>query len=241
MAGTTQDAYFQQPSACVPHVFLLTAEGEFSTRPMRHSCEGSYEKGFGLSPGDRSVKQRPIGSGDLWRLNRMRGLAKESRDWAPALRVVRERSVRGPRCADQNRCSWRGLRLLIRDGDGLARVNWRDMGPEEPEARSLSNCYQTDNRAQKGNARKTTGSYYTPDSLVQVLLDSALEPVVQATIAAHPKDAGDALLNLSIVDPAAGSGHFLLAAARRLAAHVARLQVEGTPSAAEYRHALRQE
>src|SRR5690606_28356870 len=40
--------------------------------------------------------------------------------------------------------------------------------------------------------------------------------------------------------PACGSGHFLLAAARRLAAHVARLQANGTPSAAEYRHALRQ-
>ena len=30
----------------------------------------------------------------------------------------------------------------------------------------------------KGNARKTTGSYYTPDSLVQMLLDSALDPVL---------------------------------------------------------------
>ena len=30
----------------------------------------------------------------------------------------------------------------------------------------------------KGNARKTSGSYYTPDSLVQVLLDSALDPVL---------------------------------------------------------------
>jgi tRNA U-34 5-methylaminomethyl-2-thiouridine biosynthesis protein MnmC len=49
-----------------------------------------------------------------------------------------------------------------------------------------------------------------------------------------------ALLGLSIVDPACGSGHFLLAAARRLAAHVARLQANGTPSGAEYRHALRQ-
>ena len=28
-----------------------------------------------------------------------------------------------------------------------------------------------------GNARKTSGSYYTPDSLVQCLLDSALDPV----------------------------------------------------------------
>src|SRR5947207_1602911 len=92
----------------------------------------------------------------------------------------------------------------------------------------------------KGNARKTSGSYYTPDSLVQALLDSALEPVVQAALAVHPKDPPEALLSLTIVDPACGSGHFLLAAARRLAAHVARLQSNGTPSAAEYRRALRQ-
>ncbi|MBK9968586.1 MAG: hypothetical protein IPP07_28460 [Holophagales bacterium] len=55
----------------------------------------------------------------------------------------------------------------------------------------------------KGNARKTSGSYYTPDSLVQVLLDSALEPVVEATLAAQPGDAVEALLGLSVVDPPA--------------------------------------
>jgi hypothetical protein len=74
---------------------------------------------------------------------------------------------------------------------GLSRVNWRDMGPEElgsvyesllelvPQwcqgARSFA--FATGGET-KGNARKTSGSYYTPDSLVQVLLDSALEPVV---------------------------------------------------------------
>ena len=45
---------------------------------------------------------------------------------------------------------------------------------------------------------------------------------------------------LAIVDPACGSGHFLLAAARRLAARVARLRAEGTPTPEDYRHALRQ-
>jgi len=34
-----------------------------------------------------------------------------------------------------------------------------------------------------GNERKTTGSYYTPDSLVQCLLDSALDPVVEERLA----------------------------------------------------------
>ncbi len=144
------------------------------------------------------------------------------------------------------------LSWMVEEGS-LARVNWRDMGPEE-----LGSVYESllelvpqvaDEQRRfgfatgdetKGNARKTSGSYYTPDSLVQVLLDSALEPVVKDTLAAHPANPVEALLSLSVVDPACGSGHFLLAAARRLAAHVARLQASGTPSAAEYRHALRQ-
>ncbi len=42
-----------------------------------------------------------------------------------------------------------------------------------------------------------------------------------------------------MIDPACGSGHFLLAAARRLAGELARIRAGGTPGAVEYRHALR--
>ena len=48
-----------------------------------------------------------------------------------------------------------------------------------------------------------------------------------------------ALLKLTVIDPACGSGHFLLAAARRIATRVARIRAEGTPSVADFRHALR--
>jgi very-short-patch-repair endonuclease len=37
-----------------------------------------------------------------------------------------------------------------------------------------------------GNERKTTGSYYTPESLVHALLDSALNPVLEAAIRPSP-------------------------------------------------------
>ena len=56
---------------------------------------------------------------------------------------------------------------------------------------------------------------------------------------AHSDCAADALLELTIVDPACGSGHFLLAAARRLADHVARIRSAGTPTPDDYQHALR--
>ena len=50
-----------------------------------------------------------------------------------------------------------------------------------------------------------------------------------------------ALLALKIIDPACGSGHFLLAAARRIAAEIARLDAESDiPEAVAYRHALRE-
>lgn len=143
-----------------------------------------------------------------------------------------------------------------------------------------------------GNERKTTGSYYTPDSLVQCLLDSALEPVmdekeklarsVAQKIAsgrversewspeeldliiprgADPEEAlavrmvellnmdpadrhrtllEAALLGMRVCDPACGSGHFLIAAAHRIARRVARVRTgdeEPTPEALQ--HAMR--
>jgi hypothetical protein len=145
----------------------------------------------------------------------------------------------------------------------LSRVNWRDMGPEElgsiyesllelvpllsQEHRQFS--FQT-GAAVRGNARKTTGSYYTADPLVQEQLDSALEPVIAAILAAHPTGDGavQALLSISVIDPACGSGHFLLAAARRIAGHLARVRAQmrdamsgngGQPTPDDYRHALR--
>ncbi len=141
----------------------------------------------------------------------------------------------------------------LREPAGLTRVNWRDMGADElgyiyegllelvPQITGGGRSFEFARAGEsQGHARKTTGSYYTPDELVQVLLDTALEPVIEKTIAAHPEDPAGALLELTVVDPAAGSGHFLLAAARRIAQHLAHLRVGGTPSADDYRRALRE-
>ena len=98
--------------------------------------------------------------------------------------------------------------------------------------------FASDISEQKGNQRKTTGSYYTPDSLVQALLDTALDPVLDRT-EEEAEDPAKALLALTVIDPACGSGHFLLAAARRIATRLARIRAEGTPSLSDFRHALR--
>lgn len=89
-----------------------------------------------------------------------------------------------------------------------------------------------------GNERKTTGSYYTPRSLVDCLLDSALSPVLEE--ACKQANAEEAILDLKICDPACGSGHFLVAAARRVALKLAALRSGGDePSPRELQRALR--
>ena len=147
---------------------------------------------------------------------------------------------------------------FFREGASLSRVNYRDMDSEE-----LGSVYESllelvpmiqvsagmrrfgfigdeEVGSTKGNARKLTGSYYTPDSLVQELIKSALDPVLEDTIRKHPDDPVKALLSLAVCDPACGSGHFLLAASRRIAEEVARLKaVDGNPLPEDYRHALR--
>ena len=95
-----------------------------------------------------------------------------------------------------------------------------------------------------GNARKTSGSFYTPDVLVQSLLDTALDPVVEAALRGKAgEEAERAILDLKVCDPAVGSGHFLVGAAHRLARHLARVRAhtagESEPSPLLYQHALR--
>jgi hypothetical protein len=102
-----------------------------------------------------------------------------------------------------------------------------------------------------GNARKTTGSYYTPSSLIERLLDTTLDPVLddavkrgeQAATAAGAPDPTDhivrELLSLTVCDPACGSGHFLVAAARRIAKRVAAVRERlPEPPVEAVRHAL---
>jgi hypothetical protein len=139
----------------------------------------------------------------------------------------------------------------LRDDSGLVPINWRDMETEE-----LGSVYESlleltpqltdggrgfafaEGGEAKGHARKTTGSYYTPDSLVQALLDSALDPVLDR-VEAEAGDPAAALVSVTVLDPACGSGHFLLAAARRIATRLARVRMHGLPAPADFRHALR--
>lgn len=97
-------------------------------------------------------------------------------------------------------------------------------------------------RSEAGNERKTSGSFYTPDSLVQCLLDSALEPVVQDRLKGKstPQEKEEAILSMTVCDPAVGSGHFMIGAAHRLARHLARIRTgDIEPAPEDYQSALR--
>ena len=90
-------------------------------------------------------------------------------------------------------------------------------------------------------ARKNSGSYYTPDALVGLIIDQTLEPLIEDRRAAfkHAQDGlrasdsedarrrilrvadpAEAILSLRVLDPAMGSGHFLVSLVDTLTDHV---------------------
>ena len=141
----------------------------------------------------------------------------------------------------------------FQSGQRLQLVDYRNLGSEElgsvyesllelvPRVMVEERRYEFIKVA--GNERKTTGSYYTPSSLVSALLDTALDPVIDQAIEVAGNDHEQAeknLLDLTICDPACGSGHFLVAGARRLARRLASIRSgEGEPTPDDVRHALR--
>src|SRR5579859_2060440 len=97
-------------------------------------------------------------------------------------------------------------------------------------------------------ARKGSGSYYTPDELVKLIIQRTVGPLVEEKRTAFLKraeelskdrqrkelrlaelyklDPAEAVLNLKVVDPAMGSGHFLVSLVDYLAERVITLMIE---------------
>lgn len=240
--------------------------------PEAQAARHAYAEGYALARlRNFSLKRRPRNRhDDQWQAIRIvfRGLDQgEPRLALPALGGLFAAS----QCKDLDAASLDNAHLLeaLKDlrwarppgSDSLVPVDYRNMGPEElgsvyesllelvptvdVHARSFDFVGRTDAASTAGNARKLTGSYYTPDSLVQELIRSALEPVLEQRLASSPAAPEAALLAIRVIDPACGSGHFLLAAARRLAERLALLRsvasgYEGAIRPKDYRHALRE-
>ncbi|MBN9379938.1 MAG: hypothetical protein J0H74_04195 [Chitinophagaceae bacterium] len=96
----------------------------------------------------------------------------------------------------------------------------------------------------EGTDRKTTGSYYTRQDLVNELIKSALIPVIEEKLQSqvgNREAQAKAILALKVCDPATGSGHMLLSAARTIAWYLARVKSgDENPGPSIYRACLRQ-
>ena len=104
-------------------------------------------------------------------------------------------------------------------------------------------------------ARKDSGSFFTPQELVDLIVDRTLKPLVEERLKAfedkaaqlksvrRPRarrkaellelDPAEAVLNLKVLDPAMGSGHFLVTAVDFLSDYIAEL-IEYVPAVPEW-------
>lgn len=139
----------------------------------------------------------------------------------------------------------RKLSVVHPKGSPPRVVDYRNLGAEElgsiyesllelvPRHDQLERTFTLELLA--GNDRKTSGSYYTPTSLIDLVLDEALDPLLDE----RERLGEEALLSMTVCDPACGSGHFLVAAARRIATRLAMVRTgEADPTPADVQHAL---
>ena len=265
----SQDAYFQQLLRLIYRlIFLFNVEDRSVLHPADASpqARAAYAEGYALGRlRERCLKRRARNRfDDHWQALRI--VFKALDQGEPRLALPALGGLFAPRqCADLDAAGLDNAHLLAAmqhlrwsaHSGTLAPVDYRNMGPEE-----LGSVYESllelvptidlparafgfiglgdSEGSTAGNARKLTGSYYTPDALVQQLIQSALDPVITQRLAARPDNPTAALLAIRVIDPACGSGHFLLAAARRLAEQLAQLRAaDGAVQPQHYRHALR--
>ncbi len=109
-------------------------------------------------------------------------------------------------------------------------------GKRTPVVRSKGDLYLGDN----GGSRKASGSYYTPDAIVKYVVANTVGPLLQEKFDALQSDFHeatrtwvsegrqsreylallDSLFDFRVLDPAMGSGHFLVETGQFIAEHV---------------------
>ena len=231
----SNQAYYRQLLRIVYRlIFLLVAEDRNLLLPVETTpaTRARYERYYSLNR-LRTIAEKMRGGphGDLWRrVNLLFTLLRTG--YAPlgipgldsflfsarATPALDELDLANHALLD----AVRALAFTIENGVRRS-VDYRNLDSEELGSvyESLLELHPTINiaaatfalEAVSGSERKTTGSYYTPPSLVNALLDSALEPVVAARLATCAEQGlspREAILAIKVVDPACGSGHFLI-------------------------------
>jgi hypothetical protein len=262
-----QDYYHQLLRTIYRMLFLLVAEARGLLCPPDTSEESAdrYRRWYSITHlRDLSEKRRGGKHPDLWQGLRLvfdlLGTTGKPQLGIPALGsyLWSKKTVPDLDSAEiSNSYLLAAIRALtqVRVDNRTSRVDFRNLGAEElgsiyealleqhPDFTPGFGGFRLDTAS--GNERKTTGSYYTPTSLISELLDSALMPVMEKAEKEGRKAGGaegaeKALLNLKVCDPACGSGHFLIAAAHRIAKRLAAVRTgEDEPTPEPYRKALR--
>lgn len=263
----TTSSFFQELLRLVYRfLFLIAMEERRLLHPYdsREQSRTLYEKGYSLA----RLKQRAARLesdehySDLWKGQQLVFTALGTQGAPPLALTALGGLYHTKQCPHLDACTidngalLRALRALyfFEKGGRLKRINYRELGAEEfgsiyevlldltPTLEVNPWRLQLKRTLGKGSERKLSGSYYTPAPLVEQLLSTALDPVIEACQVKPDQSYRNALLSLTIIDPACGSGHFLLAAARRLAAAVAdaTLQSEDSSYAEMYRSSLRE-
>ena len=221
--------------------FSLRRLRESLKKPVRREDDVFYrlyheiEELFTLINGDdEELNARcrvPRYNGGLFDPNRTAGLRKKWRVGDYTLTEVLKQLVFSP--------------LPTAEGETLA-VNFEEfIDYAELEVRQLGSIYEglLEHRLEttKGgrlkltlgnHERKETGSYYTPDYIVKYIVSQTLKPLLhliensERINSAKSRDLkdnsfADAVLNLKVLDPAMGSGHFLVRATEYLAEEIA--------------------
>jgi hypothetical protein len=128
--------------------------------------------------------------------------------------------------------------LLAPALDALYRVGGEFVDYGDLSARHLGTIYERllDYRLEERDGalalastsgRRETGSYFTPERIVDRIVERALGPLLDersdhvAALGLRGEDALEVFLGVRVLDPAMGSGHFLVAAAAWIATHIA--------------------
>ena len=148
--------------------------------------------------------------------------------------------------------------------DGLPRfINYRDMSVQQLgsiyerllERQPVEDANGEITIRQNPYARKDSGSFFTPQELVDLIVDHTLKPLIEERLKAFEDkaaslkndrrskserlaelqelDPAEAVLELKVLDPAMGSGHFLVTAVDFLSDYIAEL-IEYVPAVPEW-------
>ena len=151
----------------------------------------------------------------------------------------------------------------VKDDSGTRFVNYRDMSVQQLgsiyerllEREPVRDSDGTITVKPNSFARKDTGSYFTPQELVDLIVDRTLSPLIAERLSVFetkgkdlvddPRttserlielidlDPAEAVLDLKVLDPAMGSGHFLVTAVDSLADRIYEL-AEHTPGVPQW-------